>query len=287
MRGKKSRTMGKNKNTKIEAEDEIQKIITRLKTFDETKDIDHDAEESMMETLISIGSPAVPSLIELLQNHDTWMSSAFAADVLGEIGDTRAIKPLADALEDFELGENAYRALKKFGSACISDVIQRIEYRIAHPIETGSSLDMITSHALKVLGDIHCDQSSHFLNNLLDDYISEMPDETFDPTTFEWKYRNIDFFHLLDCMVKQQNISAIPHIRKARDCFPKEYTDFIICQIAIGRLKKGTVEGYLPMEAMEIAMPSGMIMDVLSDGQYDWKDRFDEEYGEYFDEDEE
>jgi hypothetical protein len=30
-----------------------------------------------------------------------------------------------------------------------------------------------------------------------------------------------------------------------------------------------------------------MIMDVLSGGQYDWKDQFDEEYGEYFDEDEE
>ena len=278
--------MGKKKDTMKKGEDEIQKIITRLKTCDETKDIDHEADASMMETLVSIGKPAVPSLIELLQNPDTWMSSAFAADVLGEIGDTRAIKPLADALEDSEHGEHAYRALKKFGSACISDVIQRIEYRIAHPIETGSSLDLITSYALKVLGDIHCDQSSHFLNNLLDDYISEMPDETFDPTTREWKYRNVDFFHLLDCIVRQQNISAIPHIRKARDCFPKEYTDYIICQIAIGRIEKGTVEGYLPMEAMEIAMPSGMIMDVLSGGQHDWKDRFDEEYGEYFDEDE-
>lgn len=279
--------MGKKKDTKKEVEGEIQQIITRLKTCDETKDIDHEAEASMMETLIAIGKPAVPSLIELLQNHDTWMSSAFAADVLGEIGDIQAIEPLADALEDFELGEHAVRALKKFGSACISDVIQRIEYRIAHPIETGTSLDLITSHTLKVLGDIHCEQSSHFFNNLLDDYISEMPDETFDPTTREWKYRNVDFFHLLDCMVRQQNKSAIPHIRKARDCFPKEYTDYIICQIAIGRLKKGKVEGYLPMEAMEIAMPSGMIMDVLSGGQYDWKDRFDEEYGEYFDEDEE
>ena len=208
--------MGKNRDPKIAVEDEIQKIITRLKEFDETKDIDHDAEASMMETLISIGKPAVPSLIELLLNHDAWMSSAFAADVLGEIGDTRAIGPLADALEDFELGEHASRALKKFGSACISDVIQRVEYRIAHPIETGSALDLITSHALKLLGDIHCDQSSHFLNNLLDDYILEMPDETFDPSAHEWKYRNVDFFHLLDCLVKQQNISAIPHIRKAR-----------------------------------------------------------------------
>jgi hypothetical protein len=40
------------------------------------------------------------------------------------------------------------------------------------------------------------------------------------------------------------------------------------------------------MEVMEIAMPSGMINDGLSGGQYGWEDRFDEEYGEYFDEDE-
>jgi hypothetical protein len=276
--------MGKKKGAN---KDEIQRIITRLKKSDETKAIDHEAEASMRETLIAIGKPAVPSLIELLQNHDTWMSSTFAAGVLGEIGDTRAIEPLADALEDLELGEDAYNALKKFGSACVSDVIKRIEYRIAHPIETGASLDLITSHAFKVLGDIHCDQSSQFLNSVLDDYISEMPDETFDPTTRKWKYRNVDFFHLLDCMVRQQNKSAIPHIRKARDCFPKQYTDYIICQIAIGRLKKGEVEGYLPMEAMEIAMPSGMIMDKLSGGQYSWNDRFDEEYGKYFGEDEE
>ena len=158
--------MGKKKDKKKETEDEIQQIITQLKTCDETKDTNYEAEASMMETLISIGESAVPSLIELLQNYDTWMSSAFAADVLGEIGATSAIEPLADALEDFELGENAYIAIKKFGYACISDVIQRIEYRIAHPIETGTSLDLITSYALKVLGDIHCDQSSHFLNSL-------------------------------------------------------------------------------------------------------------------------
>ena len=99
--------MGKKKDKKKETEDEIQKIITRLKTCDETKDIDHEAEASMMETLIAIGKPAVQSLIELLQNHDTWMSSAFAADVLGEIGDTGAIEPLADALEDVKLGSAA------------------------------------------------------------------------------------------------------------------------------------------------------------------------------------
>lgn len=264
---------------------EIKKILKRLKEFDKTKEVDNEAKAKMMETMVAIGKPIVPSLIDLLNDHDAWMSSAFAADVLGEISDKRAIEPLADALEDPELGENAYKALKKFGSACILEVIKRIEYRIAHPIKTGTSIDIITSHALNVIGEIQCDQSSNFLKNLLDDYMSEIPGETFDPTKRDWKYRNVNFFHLLDCMVKQQDKSAIPHIKKARDFFPKQYTDYIICQIAISRIKKGKVEGYLPMEALEISMPSGMIMDALSGGQFQWKDTFDEEYGEYFDED--
>lgn len=96
----------------------------------------------------------------------------------------------------------------------------------------------------------------------------------------------MDFFHLLDCMVHQQDKRAIPHIRKARDCFPENYTDYKVCQIAIGRIKKGRVEGYLPMEALEIAMPSGAIMNALSGGELGWKDTFDEEYGEYFEDDE-
>ena len=222
MAREKTKTMGREKSTQKQVKDEIQKIVARLKTFDEKKDINLTAEASMKKTLAAIGKPAVPSLIGLLQNHDTWMSSAFAADVLGEIGDLRAIEPLADALEDLELGENACQALIKFGSGCISEVIQRIEYRIAHPMETETPSDRITLHALNVLGEIHCNQSSEFLNRLLDDYISEMPDETFDPTTHDWKYKHVDFFHLLDCMVRQQNISAIPHIRKARDETHKE-----------------------------------------------------------------
>lgn len=113
--------------------------------------------------------------------------------------------------------------------------------------------------------------------------MSELPDEGFDTTERDWKYRNVDFFHLLDCMVSQQDKMAIPHIKKARDFFPKNYVDYKICQIAIGRIKNGRVEGYLPMEALEITLPSGAIMDALSGGELGWKDTtFDEDYGEYF-----
>lgn len=200
----------------------------------------------------------------------------------------RTIVHLVNALEEPELGENASEALKKFGPICIPKVIKKLEYRIKHPIRKGTSIELSTAYALSTLGDIRCDESIKFLNNLLDNYMSEMPSETFDPTERDWKYRNVDFFHLLDCMVKQQDKRAIPHIRKARDFFPENYTDYKICQIAIGRIEKGRPdEGYLPLEMLEIAMPSGAIMDALSGGELGWKDTFYEEYGEYFEDDDE
>lgn len=269
------------------AEEKIKKIISQLKRFDAASDVDHQQTEKMMATLVGIGKPAAPFLIELFNNHDSWMSCAFAAQALGKIGDRRAIEPLADALEDARLGDDASEALKQFGPGCIKAVIQRIEHRIANPISDESGIADLTSNALTVLGDIRCKQASAFLNRLLDDYIAAMPDESFNAATHEWKYRNVDFFHLLDCMVRQQDHSAIPHIEKARDCFSEAYTDYKICQIAIGRIKAGKVEGYLPMEALEITMPSGLIMDALCGGNGNWKDPFDDLYGEYFDEDNE
>ncbi|MDZ7722786.1 MAG: hypothetical protein U5R06_08215 [candidate division KSB1 bacterium] len=260
-------------------------IINRLKVFDKKKEIDEKTKDEIKTTLINMGTFAVPSLIELLKSKDTWVSGDIAAYVLGEIGDKRAIIPLADLLEDSQLGDSAYNALLKFGTDCIFDVIKRIENRILHPIDTGSSTGLVSLNALSVIGETRCEESSVFLKRLLDDYMSEMPNEDFDPTKMDWKYRNVDFFHVLDCMVKQQDKSAIPHIKKARDFFPKEYTEYLICQIAIGRLKKGKVEGFLPMEAMEISMPSGRIMDALSDGELGWEDTFEKEYGEYLDED--
>lgn len=198
---------------------------------------------------------------------------------------TKKSKELTAVLEEPELDENAQEELKKIGPICIPEVIKKVEYRIKHPIKKGTSLDLITAAALSVIGEIRYDKSIEFLNKLLDDYMSEIPDEIFDPTERDWKYRNVNFFHLLDCLVRQQDKMAIPHIRKARDFFPKNYNEYKICQIAIGRIKKTRIEGYLPMEALEIAFPSGAIMNALSGGKFGWKDTFDEEYSEYFEDD--
>lgn len=270
--------------TKNNIESKIKRLIKELKRYDDEdnkKEVKKELEK-IKDKIVSIGKPAVPHLIELLSNQKTW-SSCFAARALGEIGDMRAIAPLVDALEEKELGEYAKEALKKFGPICIPEVIKKVKFRIAHPIKDMDEKGLTTDHALSTIGEIRCDESINFLNELLDDYMSEMPEGPFDPSKYDWKYRNIDFFHLLDCMVKQQDKRAIPHIRKARDFFPKNYTDYKICQIAIGRIKKRRPdEGYLPLEALEIAFPSGAILDALSGGKFGWKDTFDEVYGEYF-----
>ena len=108
------------------------------------------------------------------------------------------------------------------------------------------------------------DESIKFLNKLLGDYMSEIPKEPFNPSKRDWKFRNVSLFHLVDCMVQQQDKRTIPHIKKVRDFFPRNYTDHKVCQIAIGRIiKRRPDEGYLPLESLEITMPSRAIMNAL------------------------
>lgn len=94
---------------------------------------------------------------------------------------------------------------------------------------------------------------------------------------------NVDFFFILESLVRQQDDRAIPHLQNARNSFPKNYVDHIVCQIAIGRIKKRRPdEGFLPLEVMDMAMPPDALMNLLSGGKHEYKDTFNEDYGEYF-----
>ena len=227
--------------------------------------------------------PAVLPMIKILDDYDDacWIS---AAKIMGELRDERAIMPLINALEnrDGELDITANETLVKFGPRVVPEAIKVVEHRIANPIKGSSNL---TGSAILTIGEIKCDESVEFLNKLLDEYMSEMPDESFDPSKRDWKYVNVDLFHILESMVRQQDKRAIPHIRKARDFFPDIYVDYKICQIAMGRIKKGHVDGFLPLEYLDIAMPTGAIMNMLSGGEQGYKDTFAENYGEYFEDD--
>ncbi len=263
--------------------DEVKQIIDQIKEFDKKGDYDEVEGAKLVNKIIKCGDTAVPYLLELINEPNSDISFPFAIFALGGIKDKRAIKPLADLLEVEHAGDFACGALKLFGKECIPEVIKRVGYRLDNPLADVSSPDALTRSALSVIGEIKCEESSSFLKNLLDEYIDEISENGLGIDDPEWRFTNLDFFHLLDCMVRQQDKSAIPYIKKARDFFPKEYTDHLLCQIAIGRIKKERVEGYLPMEALEIAMPSGSIMDMFSGGESNWEDNFDELYGEYLD----
>jgi hypothetical protein len=235
--------------------------------------------QKLQQEVKSIGQSAVPYLIDVMTNNRSQTSTiSFAAEALRIIHDERAIQPLIKTLSSNRIGDLAIKPLKAFGPRCVPFVIEEIQQHLHNP---GKDTDYFFIYALGLIGEIQCEESINFLNNLLDDYTSKMPDEPFDIDTYEWEYQEIDIFHLLDCMVRQQNKKAIPYIKKLQDRFPKEYVDHIICQIAIGRIKKGRVEGYLPIEAMELNIPTNAIMNAFMGINSDYEDDFEKTYGEY------
>lgn len=270
----------------IVPEKNLTKLITDLNKYSNLKYSPERNEQlkKIENKIIALGEPAVLPMIKILEDQDdpAWDS---AAKIMGELRDEKAIIPLINALEnrDGELDILANEILVKFGPIVVPEVIKLVEHRIANPIKEGSNL---TGSALLTIGEIHCSESIEFLNTLLDEYMLEMPDESFDPGKRDWKYVNVDFFHILEAMVRQQDPSSIPHIRKARDFFPDEYVDYKICQIAMGRIKKGHTDGFLPLEYLDIAMPTGAIMNMLSGGEMGYEDTFEANYGEYFEDDE-
>ena len=173
--------------------------------------------------------------------------------------------------------DQIYEILNKNKESILSIVIDAINDRIT-VCKKDDIVNSEITDLLSIIGNIRCNESTDFLNSLLDNYMKEI--NTYNSE--QWKYINVDFFHLLDCMVKQQNKKSVSHIINARNFFSEEYTEYIVCQIAAGRITKGKPEGYLPMEAIEISIPSGRIMQILSGNKYEYKDDFDELYGEYF-----
>lgn len=194
--------------------------------------------------IIKMSYPVVPYLIEALRRQE-WPLSYQAAGILGKIGDKKAIPDLVALLPHENIGEKAGKALQKFGRPAVSEIIRLLKSTITPLPNKTIPTEISTTYALITLGNIQCDESIHFLNALLDEYMEEVPQEIFDPKKHEWRFRNIDFFLLLDAMVKQQDERAIPHIKKVMDFYPEECADNTVCRIAIGRIRKKKPEGFL------------------------------------------
>ncbi|MBK9308401.1 MAG: HEAT repeat domain-containing protein [Nitrospira sp.] len=93
-------------------------------TFNELREVEgaSEREEARMATVINllgIGRPSVEILIEYLEDDD-WLVREAAADLLGKIGDVRAVEPLMKRLEhdkDTGVKELAIKALGLIGDA--------------------------------------------------------------------------------------------------------------------------------------------------------------------------
>ena len=185
---------------------EINKLICNLKEVDDEEKFPIDyyegyelrrkAKDQVVKKLIEIGRPAVPALVGVLQKHDTW-SAILAAEILGKIGDERAIQPLLRCLEDKEdldfLHEEAMFALVKIGRPAVPYLIKSVERNISD--------DLAIIYPIGALGRIRCKESFEFLIKLL----NERPGVLDKPLNIEG---------LVCSLVDQGNRDAIPHLEK-------------------------------------------------------------------------
>ena len=148
--------------------------------------------------LQKVSEPAVNLLIRELKGGNTY-SSREAATLLGEIGDTRAIKPLVDALyraidleltysavKDFEISREAViQALKKIGKPALDSVHQSVQSVITKGFAARGISDVIPHPVMILVGP-----SADTIQNDCVKSIAKMGDLVIDPLIQALKYKN-------------------------------------------------------------------------------------------------
>ncbi len=118
------------------------------------------AAADLLNAIKNMGPAAVEPLIEALQDREGTVRR-YAASVLGEMGDIRAIEELGMALYDLhvEVGRVAAEALAKFGSPAVDILIEAL----SHPESA------VREHAVTALGMIQDSRAAPALIEMLRD----------------------------------------------------------------------------------------------------------------------
>lgn len=93
------------------------------------KSTDHEVREAAVAALVSIGKPAVDSLIASLKDENPSVQVA-AAKALGKIGDTRAVGPLIELIKtsfDVDLMFEVALALSTIGDDRACEMLREVE----------------------------------------------------------------------------------------------------------------------------------------------------------------
>lgn len=122
--------MGENKSQLID------RLIEELKAYDKDyhRYFDEDGflikrpkePRKAMEELVKIGEPAIEPLLELLKDTETW-SIEYAIEILVEIGDSRAVKPLIKLLDEGFDPDSPIWALQKIGLPALEPILEYLK----------------------------------------------------------------------------------------------------------------------------------------------------------------
>jgi HEAT repeat protein len=124
-----------------------------------------DVRKNAASALIKIGEPAVDMLINALEN-ENWRVRWHTAEILGEIKDDRAVKPLINALKDENNGviSNSIIALCEIGEPAVKILINALK----------SSEWQVRWHTAEILGEIKDDRAVKPLTDALNDENSDV-----------------------------------------------------------------------------------------------------------------
>lgn len=141
---------------KLDGPQAMELLIQALGNYD-VRDDESRVNRHAMNALIKIGKPAVPLLIEALDQKDTqnpkdgW-KRYWVAETLGWIGEAEALESLMEALEDENRGvcEGAAEALGRLGNTL---AVTPLERKLATVKHTDGYIYTAVTTALKVLLD--------------------------------------------------------------------------------------------------------------------------------------
>ncbi len=203
--------------------------------------------------------------------------------ILSGVGGDEPAKRLVELLDSEKYGSEISELIaRNMGKDAVPYLLDRIQQLTHMSFEQRKLFEHTIGSILLCIGGIRNSSSVSYLIRLLDDYVANIPDEPFDPSVRRWKYSFFDLFYILEALVRQQNRKAVPSIARARDKFPIEYVDHKVCQIALGRIMLKKPKGFIPLEAIGIAVPVDQLFQAMEGRKSSRKDAFMKAYGEFF-----
>ncbi|MHB1439393.1 MAG: hypothetical protein ACYCSO_00755 [Cuniculiplasma sp.] len=273
---------GNNKSQAPAGDESLEAIIREFRQSLSPYERNEERTRQLQSVICILGKRSMEPILKMLHDKRD-VARTYVPWIIAEIDPSTAGKILMPLISDKDLIDDISGALHGINVPVLPQLIKMFNKKLK--VDTTGKDVLSANNIFLSIGKVRCDESLEFMNSVLDEYINEMPKEEFDTSEMDWKFKNLDFFYVLEAFVRQQDERSIDRLKKVRDIFPPEYMDHLACQIAIGRIiKKKPDDGFLPLEVMDIMIPSWKISDVLFGNKSSMSvdDWFEREYGEYF-----